>query len=102
MINVANGEYNKLVPKAKGEAESAVQTAEGYRFKRVNEAEGDIASFSAVLEQYVKAPEVTRTRLYFETMAQVLPQSGQKIVVDDSLRQWLPMLPVTGKFGEGK
>lgn len=102
MINVANGEYNKAVPKAKGEAESAIQAAEGYRFKRINEAEGDIASFNAVLEQYVKAPEVTRARLYFETMAEVLPQSGQKIVVDESLRQWLPMLPVTTMLGEAR
>ncbi len=92
MINIANGEYNKAVPKAKGQAESAIQEAEGYRFKRTNEAQGDIASFSSVLEQYIKAPEITRTRLYFETMADVLPQAGRKVIVDDSLNQWLPLL----------
>ncbi|MBV9392226.1 MAG: FtsH protease activity modulator HflK [Verrucomicrobia bacterium] len=96
-INVANGEYNKVVPRAKGEADQTVRAAEGYRFKRVNEAEGDIAAFTAVLKQYVIAPEITRTRLYLETMGEVLPQTGQKIIVDESLRQLLPVLPLSTK-----
>ena len=100
-INIANGEYNKVVPKAKGEADQTIRAAEGYRFKRVNEAEGDVAAFSAVLQQYVKAPEITRTRLYLETMSQILPQTGQKIIVDESLRQLLPILPLSIKPGEG-
>ena len=101
-INVANGEYNKVVPKAKGEADQRIRAAEGYRFKRVNEAEGDVAAFSAVLQQYVKAPEITRTRLYLETIGEVLPQTGQKIIVDESLRQLLPVLPLSIKPGEGR
>jgi membrane protease subunit HflK len=72
-INIANGEYNKVVPKAKGEADQTIRAVEGYRFKRVNEAEGDVAAFSAVLQQYVKAAEITRTRLYLETMSEILP-----------------------------
>ena len=100
MINVANGDYNKVVPKAKGEAEQTIGTAEGYRFKRVNEAEGDAAGFTSVLEQYVKAPEITRTRIYYETMAVVVPQMGQKIIVDESLRQLLPILPLSAKPAE--
>ena len=68
-----------------------------YRFKRVNEAEGDAAGFTSVLEQYVKAPDITRTRIYFETMAEVVPQMGQKIIVDESLRQLLPILPLSTK-----
>ena len=96
-INIANGEYNKAVPKAKGEADQAIRAAEGYRFKRVNEAEGDAAAFTAVLEQYVKAPEITRTRLYLETMSEALPETGQKIIVDESLRQLLPVLPLSTK-----
>jgi modulator of FtsH protease HflK len=101
-INVANGEYNKVIPKAKGEADQTIRGAEGYRFKRVNEAEGDVAAFSAVLEQYVKAPEITRTRLYLETMSEILPQTGQKIIVDESMRQVLPILPLSIKPGEGR
>lgn len=96
-INIANGEYNKAVPKAKGQADENIRAAEGYRFKRVNEAEGDAAAFTAVLQQYVKAPEITRTRLYLETMGDVLPQMGQKIIVDESLRQLLPVLPLSSK-----
>ena len=101
-INIADGEYNKVVPKAKGEADQTIRAAEGYRFKRVNEAEGDVAAFSAVLQQYIKAPEITRTRLYLETMSEILPQTGQKIIVDESLRQLLPILPLSIKPGEGR
>jgi modulator of FtsH protease HflK len=99
-INIANGEYNKVIPKAKGQADETIRAAEGYRFKRVNEAEGDVSAFSAVLQQYIKAPEITRTRLYLETMGDVLPQTGQKIIIDDSLRQLLPILPLSSKGGE--
>ena len=99
-INIANGEYNKAVPKAKGEADQQIREAEGYRFKRVNEAEGDVAAFTAVLQQYIKAPEITRTRLYLETMGEVLPKTGQKIIVDESLRQLLPILPLSTKAKE--
>ena len=98
-INIANGEYNKVIPRAKGQADETIRAAEGYRFKRVNEAEGDVAAFSAVLQQYIKAPDITRTRLYLETMEDVLPQTGPKIIVDESLRQLLPILPLS-KSGE--
>ena len=96
-INVANGDYNQAVPRARGEADQAIRGAEGYQFKRVNEAEGDVASFTAMLEAYTKAPEITRTRLYLETMGDVIPQMGQKIIIDDALRQLLPILPLSTK-----
>ena len=101
-INIANGEYNNVVPRAKGQADETIRAAEGYRFKRVNEAEGDVAAFSAVLQQYIKAPEITHTRLYLETMSEILPQTGQKIIIDESLRQLLPVLPLSTKPGEGR
>lgn len=93
-INLANGEYNKAVPRAKGEADQAIRSAEGYHFKRVNEAEGDIASFNLNLAQYAKAPDIMRTRIYLETLAEVLPQTGQKFIIDESLKQFLPFLPI--------
>jgi membrane protease subunit HflK len=93
-INLANGEYNKAVPRARGRADQAIREAEGYRFKRINEAEGDAAAFGAVLEEFVKAPEVTRTRIYLETMGEVLPQAKQGIIVDEAVQQILPMLPL--------
>lgn len=99
-INIANGEYNKAVPRVRGEADQAIRAAEGYRFKRINEAEGDVAAFNQVLAQYQKAPEVTRTRIYLETLAEVLPQARQQIIVDDSVQQILPMLPLAGKLPE--
>jgi membrane protease subunit HflK len=92
-INVANGDYNKAVPRAQGEAAQKISQAEGYKLKRVNEALGDVSAFNAVLEQYAKAPDVTRTRLYLETMAEVLPQIRQKVIVDDSVKQILPLMP---------
>lgn len=96
-INIANGNYNEAVPKAKGEADQTIRAADGYRFKRVNEAEGDVASFNAMLGQYIKAPEITRTRLYLETMGDVLPEMGPKIIIDDSMKQLLPILPLSIK-----
>ncbi|MGR8930096.1 MAG: FtsH protease activity modulator HflK [Gammaproteobacteria bacterium] len=101
-INVANGEYNKAVPKARGEADRTIRGAEGYRFKRINEAEGDVAAFKQVLAQYLKAPEVTRTRIYLETLGEVLPQARQQIIVDERIQQILPLLTTPGKLtGDG-
>jgi membrane protease subunit HflK len=96
-INIANGDYNEAVPRARGQADQTIRGAEGYRFKRVNEAEGDVASFNAMLGQYIKAPEITRTRLYLETMGDVLPAMGPKIIIDDSMKQFLPILPLSLK-----
>lgn len=96
-INLANGEYNKAVPRARGEADQKIRAAEGYRFKRINEAEGDVTAFNLLLEQYLKAPEITRTRIYLETLSDVLPQARQQIIVDDTVKQILPMLPFPSK-----
>jgi modulator of FtsH protease HflK len=96
-INIANGDYNEAVPRARGQADQMIRAAEGYRFKRVNEAQGDIASFNAILAEYVKAPEITRTRLYLETMGDVLPATGEKIIIDDAMRNLLPILPLNPK-----
>ena len=91
-INVAMGEYNKVIPKARGEAEQKISEAEGYALKRVNEAEGDVARFKALLEQYEKAPAVTRQRIYLETMSEVIPQLGSKIILDEEAKQFLPLM----------
>jgi membrane protease subunit HflK len=96
-INIANGDYNEAVPRARGQADQMIRAAEGYRFKRVNEAQGDVASFNAILAEYVKAPEITRTRLYLETMGDVLPATGEKIIIDDSMRNLVPILPLNAK-----
>ena len=92
MINVANGEYNKVVPRASGEAKQKIQAAEGYAIKRVNEAQGDVSRFEAVLAEYLKAPEVTKRRIYVETMSEVVPKMGKKIILDEEASQVLPLL----------
>ncbi len=93
-INLARGEYNKLVPKAKGEADQKISSAEGDALKRVNEATGDAARFTAVYTEYTKAPEITRRRLYLETMQEILPLMGRKVVIDNDARSVLPFLPI--------
>lgn len=99
MINVANGEYNKVIPRAQGIAEQRIQAAEGYALKRVNEALGDVSRFNAVFEQYIKAPEVTRRRLYLETMKEVIPKMGKKIVLDEGGQNILPLLQLQTEQG---
>jgi len=92
MINVARGEYNKAVPQARGEADQRIQAAEGYAIQRVNEAEGDVNRFNALLVEYLKAPNVTKRRLYLETLNEVLPRVATKIFVDESASSVLPLL----------
>ncbi len=92
MINIANGEYNKVIPRASGEATQKIQAAEGYALKRVNEAQGDVARFEAVFVEYLKAPDVTRQRIYAETMSEVLPKMGKKIIIDEEASHILPLL----------
>ncbi len=92
LINEANGEYNRFVPRARGQAEERISTAEGYAIRRVNEAEGDVARFNALLAEYVKAKEVTRQRIYLETMSEVLPGLSRKIILDEEASRLLPLL----------
>jgi len=99
MINEALGNYNKIIPRAKGEAEQTVQQAEGYATDRVNRAKGDVSLFNDVLAAYNRAPEVTRRRIYLETMADVYPNVKQKIILDKDLEGILPLLPL-GKAGK--
>jgi membrane protease subunit HflK len=95
-INDAWAEYNKAVPLAKGQAEQAVRAAEGYSIERVNNAEGDAKRFMALYEEYRKAPAVTRDRIYLETMGQVLPRLGKKLILDESARGVVPLLDFAG------
>lgn len=92
MINQAQSEYNKVVPRARGEALQTIQEAEGFRMERVNRAQGDSARFVALYEAYRRAPEVTRQRIYLETMGEVLPKVTNKVIVDGDLRSVLPLL----------
>ena len=99
LINEARAEYNKVVPRAKGEAEQAVLQAEGYALERVNSAQGDATRFKAVYDAYRRAPEVTRRRLYLESMQRVLPTLGAKIFMDKGMGNVIPLLPIEGLKG---
>ena len=93
-INEAWAEYNREIPRARGLAEQKIQAAEGYAVERVNRAKGDAQRFTALEEEYRKAPEVTRTRLYLETLAAVLPTAGKKLIFDEKAKGILPMFPL--------
>jgi membrane protease subunit HflK len=92
LINEARRGYNKVIPLAEGEKDQRIREAEGYRLKRINEAEGDVARFNAVLAEYLKAPEVTRRRIYLENLQTLMPGLRSKIIVDDRVRGILPLL----------
>ena len=92
LINEARSAYNKVIPKARGQAKETIQKAEGYALERVNNAKGEVARFEDLYTEYIKAPEVTRKRIYLETMSSVLPQLGQKIITDKSGNNVLPLL----------
>jgi membrane protease subunit HflK len=97
LINEARRDYNKVIPLAEGEKDQRIREADGYRLKRINEAEGDAARFNALLAEYQKAPEVTRRRIYIETLQEVLPGIRSKIIIDEQARNILPLLNIDSK-----
>ncbi len=97
LINEAESAYNKVIPKAKGQAQETIQKAEGYAAERVNNANGEVARFNALYREYIKAPEVTRRRIYLETMNKVLPKLGNKIITDGKGNNVLPLLQMQMK-----
>ncbi len=100
LINEARRDYNKVIPLADGEKDQRIREADGYRLKRINEAEGDASRFNALFAEYSKAPEVTRRRIYIETMQEILPQIESKIIVDETTQGILPLLNLDNRKGE--
>ena len=96
LINEALTEFNQVIPRARGEAQRTIQEAQGYAADRVNRAKGDALAFTALREAYDRAPEVTRRRIYLETMAEVYPKAKRKVVLDDELSGVLPLLDLSG------
>jgi membrane protease subunit HflK len=93
-VNQAWARYNSVIPTARGSAAQATQTAEGYATERVNRARGDVERFLALQKEYAKAPEVTQSRLYLETLSDVVPRARQRVYIDDRLKGLLPVLPL--------
>jgi membrane protease subunit HflK len=100
LINEARRDYNKVIPLAEGEKDQRIREADGYRLKRINEAEGDVARFSDLFAEYKKAPEVTRRRIYVETLQSVLPSIRNKVIIDEGTRNLLPLLNLDPRKGE--
>ena len=91
LVNQAKSEYNKVIPKAAGEAQKMLEEAKGYATERVNRAEGEAQRFLSVYNEYRKAREVTKQRIYIETLEEVLSKVGQKFITDDKASGILPV-----------
>lgn len=96
LINEGKEAYNKEIPKAKGEADQMLEVAQGYSTERINVARGDVARFASVLEEYRKAPEVTRRRLYFEMVDKVFSENQNVELIDKSLKGLVPLKILDG------
>ena len=94
LIFQAREQFNREVPRARGEAKKVLQEAEGYAVERVNKARGETNRFLALLTEYRKAPSVTRSRIYLETLEVVLPRLEEIYVMDDKNGGALPLLPL--------
>jgi modulator of FtsH protease HflK len=101
IVQQANEAYNKVIPAAKGNAEKTIKAAEGYALDRVNRAKGDAARFMSLYEEYSKAKDVTRRRLYLEALMDIFPKMGNKYIVDASQKNLLPLLNL-GNLKGGK
>ncbi|MDD5218390.1 MAG: FtsH protease activity modulator HflK [Candidatus Omnitrophica bacterium] len=100
VINQAWEEYNRVIPRAKGEAEQQIRAAEGYALDRINRAEGDAERFLLAWAAYKGAPEVTKRRIYLESLQETLPLFQEKWILDDNQKGLLPLLNLT-QHGEG-
>jgi membrane protease subunit HflK len=98
-IYKARAEYNSVIPRAEGEASQVIEMARGYAIERINMAAGEADRFNAIYKAYQKAPEVTRQRLYLESMQKVLGQVGRKIIVDHESSGILPLLNLSPEGG---
>ena len=102
LIYQAKEEYNKSIPRARGEADRTIKTAEGYALNRVNRAKGDAARFTSIYQEYVKAKDVTKRRMYLETMGKIFPKLGAKYIVDAEQKNFLPLLNLGKQIGAEK
>ncbi len=96
LINEGKEAYNQSIPRARGQAQQTIQEADGYAVERVNRAQGDVARFNAVLGQYRQAPEIVRTRLYYEMYDDVFAKAEGTDLIDRNLKNFLPLKSITG------
>ena len=94
MINEAQGYRNAVIPEARGQAAQIVRVAEGYREEKIKRAEGDAKRFLQQYQEYKKAPDITRKRIYLETMEKILPDINKVIMGNKKGGNVLPILPL--------
>ncbi|MDO9042442.1 MAG: FtsH protease activity modulator HflK [Desulfocapsaceae bacterium] len=99
LVNEAEETYNKVIPKARGDAKKTIEEAHGYAVARVNEAQGETGRFLAILKEYKNAPEVTRRRMYLETMQEIMPGVAATYVIDEDQKSPLPLLNLSATQG---
>ncbi len=92
MINEATKRANEAIPRAKGEANRIIAEAQGYAAERTNQAMGEAARFRSILKEYQEAPDVTRRRMYLETLSEILPNIGSVLVIQEGRNIPLPLL----------
>lgn len=99
LVNEAQETYNRVIPKARGDAKKIIEEAYGYSSERVNDAKGQSGRFLDILAEYKNSPDVTRKRMYLETMREVLPNVEMIYVIDKDQQSPLPLLNLTGSQG---
>jgi membrane protease subunit HflK len=92
LVNEAEETYNRVIPKARGDAKKTVEEAHGYAAARINQAQGETGRFLDILKEYKNAPEVTRQRMYLETMQAIMPSAASVYVIDEDQKSPLPLL----------
>jgi membrane protease subunit HflK len=99
LVNEAQETYNRVIPKAKGNAKKIIEEAYGYKSQRINNAKGETERFLDILGEYKNAPEVTRKRMYLETMQKILPTVESVYIIDKNQQSPLPFLNLSSKNG---
>jgi modulator of FtsH protease HflK len=102
LIYQAKEDYNKAIPAARGEADRTIKAAEGYALDRINRAKGDAVRFEAQYAEYAKAKDVTKRRLYLESLKKLMPRLGPKYIIDSNQKNMLPLLNLRHTQGAAK
>jgi membrane protease subunit HflK len=101
LVNEGKESYNSEIPKAQGQAKQAIEVAQGYAAERVNDAKGDVARFNSVYEEYRKAPEVTKQRLYYEMVEDVFKGEKDVQLIDKRFSNFLPLKNLDSTASKG-
>jgi len=95
LINMAKEEYNRVIPRASGQQLQMIKQADGYAIDRTNTAKGDAKRFDQIWAEYDLNKDVTRRRLYLESMSRILPKIEKKYIIDDQIKGLLPLMNLT-------